>query len=83
MNVSGSLLLGVLIGLNMRGDLATGLLTILGTGFCGAYTTFSTFTVATVRLAEEGDYRAAAANVAASFVVTTAAAAFGIMLVAC
>jgi len=51
--------------------------TLAGTGFCGALTTFSTFGYETVRLAEEGETTAAVWNVAASLVVALAAAALG------
>ena len=39
---------------------------LLGTGFCGAYTTFSTWMLETHRLAEEGALARAAVNVAVS-----------------
>ena len=50
-NTSGSLILGVLTGLALYHALPADAKTVLGTGFCGAYTTFSTFSYQTVRLA--------------------------------
>jgi fluoride exporter len=53
-NASGSLLLGVLTGLVLYHAFPKTPKVILGTGFCGAYTTFSTFAYETVGLAEDG-----------------------------
>ena len=53
-NVSGCLILGLLTGLGLYHGLGPTCGTIVGTGGLGAYTTFSTFTFETVRLAEEG-----------------------------
>ena len=75
-NVVGSLLLGVLAGFASDTS-STWLLTLAGTGFCGALTTFSTFSYETVRLVEEGRSRAAVANVALSLLVGLAACAAG------
>ena len=50
-NVSGSLLLGVVTGLAMRHTGLTDLKLVAGTGFLGGYTTFSTASVEAVRLA--------------------------------
>ena len=76
-NAAGSLVLGATAG----GVAAAGgpdwVLTLVGTGFCGALTTFSTFSFETVRLAEEGALTAAAVNVAGSVVVGAAACAAG------
>lgn len=48
-NVSGSFVLGLLLALTS----STNLRLLLGTGFCGGYTTFSTFSVEAVNLLEE------------------------------
>lgn len=61
-NLSGALLVGVLVGA-AAGDDA---LRLLGTGLLGAYTTFSTWMLETERLAAGGRRRASAANIAAS-----------------
>jgi CrcB protein len=79
-NVVGSFTLGLLTGAGLYHGLAAPARTALGTGFCGAFTTFSTFTFETVRLAEEGANRAAVVNVAVSLVLGLAAAAAGLAL---
>ena len=53
-NVTGSLLLGVVTGLALGGHLGDLGKDMAGTGFCGAFTTCSTFTFELTRLAEEG-----------------------------
>jgi fluoride exporter len=79
-NVSGSLLLGFLTGLAVTGQLSSVPNELLGTGFCGAYTAFSTFTFETVRLLEDGRLLHAAGNVLGSLAVGLAAAAGGLAL---
>ena len=79
-NVTGSLALGFLSGLALYHAFPSTPKTILGTGFCGAYTTFSTFTFETVRLAEDGDGRGAAWNLLLSLMLPALAAAFGLAL---
>ncbi len=81
-NVSGCLVLGMISGLGLYHGLHATTRTVLGTGGMGAYTTFSTFTFETVRLAEEGAVDEAMRNVVASFVVGLAAAGAGLALAA-
>ena len=52
-NLTGGFLLGLLVGLSVTGDA----LLVLGTGFLGGYTTFSTWMVEGQRLGEDGDWR--------------------------
>ncbi len=71
-NVVGCFLLGVLAATGPEG-----LLTLGGVGFCGALTTFSTFSFETVRLLEDGRPLPAVATVVGSVAVGLAAAALG------
>jgi CrcB protein len=76
-NVSGSLLLGVVTGAVLFTG-APGLLqAVVGVGFCGGYTTFSTASFETVRLAQQGRAGAALANAVGSLLLTAVAAAAG------
>ncbi|MGZ4674403.1 MAG: fluoride efflux transporter CrcB, partial [Ilumatobacteraceae bacterium] len=79
-NASGCFVLGVISGLGLYHGLAGSTRTVLGTGGMGAYTTFSTFTFETVRLAEEGAMNEAVRNVVASLLVGLAAASIGLVL---
>jgi CrcB protein len=79
-NVSGCFILGVLTGLALYHGLDPTLRIVIGTGGMGAYTTFSTFTFETVRLAEEGAINEAIRNTAGNFVVGFAAASAGLAI---
>jgi CrcB protein len=81
-NLSGSFLLGLLTGLGLYHGAGSTLRTIIGTGGLGAFTTFSTFSFETVRLAEEGAPADAATNALGSLVVCAMAAAAGLALAA-
>lgn len=81
-NVTGSLLLGIITGAALYHALPNTPKVWLGTGFCGAYTTFSTFTFETIRLLEEGAISDAFRNAVASLLAGTAAAAAGLALAA-
>lgn len=80
-NVSGSLLLGFLL----RYALATPAVSVemralLTTGFCGGYTTFSTFSFETAALLEDGQYERAGAYVLGSVVLSLVGTFTGFVL---
>ncbi|GAA1064523.1 fluoride efflux transporter CrcB [Streptomyces asiaticus] len=79
-NVVGCLVLGLLTGAAAEGAASQRLQLLLGTGLCGALTTYSTFSFETVRLAEEGARLFAVANVVLSLVVGVGAAFAGVGL---
>jgi CrcB protein len=77
-NVVGSFVFGLLAGLVAYHDVDVVARTVAGTGFCGALTTFSTFTSETLSLLEAGEAGAAALNVGLSLAATLLAAAAGL-----
>lgn len=81
-NVSGSLLLGVVTGLVLFHGAPSELRTVLGTGFCGGYTTFSTASFEAVRLLQQRRLGAALLTAAGTLLLTLLAGAAGLTLAA-
>lgn len=79
-NLSGSLLLGVLLGLAAGFWVSPEWMQILGVGFLGGYTTFSTASFETVRLLQERRRGAALFNGIGVLVAAAAAAGLGYWL---
>ncbi len=79
-NVTGSLVLGVLTGLVMFHAAPSVLVTVAGTGFCGGYTTFSAASFETVRLVQERAYATAAQNSLITLAGALGAGALGLLL---
>ena len=77
-NLLASLLLGVIAGASVSVSTAA----LLGTGFCGTLSTYSTFSFETMRLTSSGRPAWASLNVALSLVLGLAAAAAGWALAA-
>ena len=75
-NAAGSLLIGILL----EGSVSETLGWLLIVGFCGGFTTFSTFSADTVRLLRAGCYNAAAIYVALSVAVCIVFAALGMWI---
>jgi fluoride exporter len=69
-NVLGAFVLGVLVGASLGKDAYS----LAGTGLIGAFTTFSTWTLESHRLGEDGRLRLGLANFVVSLVVGVAAA---------
>lgn len=81
-NVIGSFLAGAVAGASAGHDVPDAVSLALATGFCGALTTYSTFSYETVRLVETGAWREAVGNVAISLAAGMAAVVLGYVLLA-
>lgn len=81
-NVLGALALALLVGLHAADRLGGDGLAVAGTGFCGGFTTFSTWMVESVRLGQEGGagLRAMVVNVAGMLLLGVVAVAVGASL---
>lgn len=79
-NVSGSLLLGILTGFSLFHGADPAWRAVVGAGFCGGFTTFSTASLASVRLAQAHQPGWAVANALGTWALCVAAAALGLSL---
>lgn len=75
-NISGSLMLGLIAGATLPTEVAI----VVGTGFLGAYTTFSTWMYESLVLIERGAWRVAAMNLIGPAISGPPAAVVGLML---
>ena len=81
-NISGSLIMGVLYGLIEQGVIEVGVYrTLIGIGFLGAFTTFSTFSLDTLLLIQQGDVFKAIINILLNVSLCVLAAALGLFIV--
>jgi CrcB protein len=81
-NGLGSFILGVVTGLAWYHGLGGRAHVVVGVGFCGAFTTWSSVTWETMRLAEDGHGRQALVAVVGGTAAALAAAALGIVVTA-
>ena len=80
-NILGSLLIGIILGLAAKNDTLNSNQTLfLATGFCGGFTTFSTFAYENHIFLKSGDFTSFALYTIASFVVGFLAVFLGIYL---
>ena len=77
-NISGCFLIGVLVRQFLNMQLSSELRALLIVGFCGGFTTFSTFSAEAVGLIEGGEYGRAASYVALSLALCVGATFAGI-----
>jgi fluoride exporter len=80
-NVTGSLLLGFIIRYALASPaVSVEMRALLTTGFCGGYTTFSTYSYETATLMEEGQYERAVVYSLGSVLLALAATFAGFIL---
>lgn len=80
-NVVGSLILGFVVFYFDSNDLISpGLKLVLTVGFCGGFTTFSTFSFETINLLRDSEYLFAFLNIGLNLFLTLAAVVFSYYL---
>ena len=81
-NIVGSLFIGIILGLAAKNNALTNNQTLfLATGFCGGFTTFSTFAYENHVFLKSGDFTTFAIYTIASFIIGFLAVFFGMYLV--
>src|SRR6266404_2237769 len=79
-NIAGCLLIGIIYGLSERSNiLSPEWRLFLATGFCGGFTTFSTFSIESISLIRDGQFFILSLYIAASVIIGFAATYLGMM----
>ena len=69
-NATGSFLLGLVVGIGLdKFNWPTSYILFITVGFCGSFTTFSTLTMTSIKLMEEGDYLKGTFNLIINIIV--------------
>lgn len=80
-NILGSLLIGIILGLALKNNsLSSNQTILLATGFCGGFTTFSAFAYENHEFLKSGDFANFALYTIASIVIGILAVFFGLFL---
>ena len=79
-NIAASFIIGVLSGLSLKGSVSSAQKLLLATGFCGGFSTFSTFSNETLHLFQNGTTTMAIINIAVSVFLCLAATFLGLKL---
>ncbi len=79
-NSLGSLLLGAITALHVHAKLNSELATLFGTGFCGSFTTFSTYMYESFKLIEEGSWTQGLKNILGTALFCAGFGAIGLIL---
>lgn len=80
-NIISCIILGALVGLSLKGSLHDYYKLLFMTGFCGGFSTFSTFSFETLHLFQSGAYVHALSNIFISLVVCIICIYLGLKLV--